>query len=223
MQLDSDRYNGLQPREAASRASSMETGLCSALCSVSVPTNYNPSMRPSSCAAATQSNTHMHHQTAAAVLHDVARVDGQRRHAEDGEARAVGRKVHERAKGVPRSPVVHAGHRGAQVRKLRLLHLHSGKAVARSQPAKRDRPSMSCWSTPNQTQHPDAGTAAAKRSLQMEPTHQVAHCDRRRGQVVLLGGVVHAARQRRAPQTRGFDGTAAATIPAAPRCSCRGL
>ena len=41
---------------------------------------------------------------------------------ENGVPRAVGRKVHQRAKGVARPPVVHVAHDGAQVRKLRLLH-----------------------------------------------------------------------------------------------------
>lgn len=41
---------------------------------------------------------------------------------EDGVAGAISCKVHQRAKGVPRPPVVHVAHDGAQVRKLRLLH-----------------------------------------------------------------------------------------------------
>lgn len=66
---------------------------------------------------------HLHDQAAARVLHNVARVDRQRGQAEYGVARLVRRKVHQRAKGVPRPPVVHPRHHRAQVRKLRLLHL----------------------------------------------------------------------------------------------------
>ena len=66
---------------------------------------------------------HLHDKAAAGVLHDVARVDGQRRQAEDGVPRLICRKIDERAKGVPCSPVVHVGHHRAQVRELRLLHL----------------------------------------------------------------------------------------------------
>ena len=68
---------------------------------------------------------HLHHQAAARILHDVARVDGQRGEAEYGVARLIRRKVHQRAEGVPRSPVVHPRHHRAQVRKLRLLHLRT--------------------------------------------------------------------------------------------------
>lgn len=47
---------------------------------------------------------------------------GQRRHAEDRMPGAVSSKVHQGAKGIACSPVVHARHDGAQVRKLRLLN-----------------------------------------------------------------------------------------------------
>jgi hypothetical protein len=41
------------------------------------------------------------------VLHDVARVDGQRREAKDGEARAIACKVDESAEWVAGAAVVH--------------------------------------------------------------------------------------------------------------------
>ena len=65
---------------------------------------------------------HLHHQAAPRVLQDVARLDGERREAEDGVPSAVGGKVDEGTKGVPRAAVVHPAHDRAQVRKLRLLH-----------------------------------------------------------------------------------------------------
>lgn len=53
---------------------------------------------------------------------------------EDGVPRSVRRKVHERAKGVARTPVVHVAHDGAQVRKLSLLHqvAHCGREGGRA-------------------------------------------------------------------------------------------
>lgn len=84
---------------------------------------HNLSLPPSITQPLALSTTHLHHQAAARVLHDIAVLYRQRRQREDGEPAAIGRKVHKGAEWVPRAPVVHARHDGAQVRVLRLLHL----------------------------------------------------------------------------------------------------
>lgn len=66
---------------------------------------------------------HLHDEGAAGVLVQVVAVDGQRREAEDGVPRAVRGKVDEHAERVPRAPVVHVRHVGAQVSVLRALDL----------------------------------------------------------------------------------------------------
>ena len=53
--------------------------------------------------------------------HQTSNLNGKRAEAEDGIAGAVRGKVHQRAKGVTRPPVVHAAHDCTEVRKLSLL------------------------------------------------------------------------------------------------------
>ncbi len=66
---------------------------------------------------------HLDDHGAAGVCQDVAGVDGQGAEAEDGLAGPIAGKVHQRAKGVPRPPMVHGAHHRAQVCICGLLHL----------------------------------------------------------------------------------------------------
>ena len=81
---------------------------------------------------------HLHHQARARVLSQVVAVNGQRRQAKDGVARAIGCKVDVHAEGVAGAAVVHGAHVGAEVRVLRPFHLQQQRRpllFVRSEPA----------------------------------------------------------------------------------------